>query len=144
MRHVFLQETRLLARQLDSELEAWRPRRLEAEAHPYVFVDACYEKARVGHRIASQGVIVVSAVREDGFREIVGITVAVAESEATYQELFRSLKTRGPSGVELVISGDHEGLKAASVATSRGLLTRDAYRSLCAEPTRDGGTCQAQ
>jgi putative transposase len=36
-----------LASHLDSELEAWRNRRLDAEAYPYVFVDARYEKARV-------------------------------------------------------------------------------------------------
>ncbi len=35
------------------------------------------------------------------------------ESEATYQELFRSLKARGLKGVELVTSDDHEGLKSA-------------------------------
>ena len=34
-------------------------------------------------------------------------------AEATYQELFRSLKARGLKGVELVVSDDHEGLKAA-------------------------------
>jgi transposase-like protein len=35
-------------------------------------------------------------VRDDGLREIVGIAVADTESEATYQELFRSsLKARG-------------------------------------------------
>ena len=39
--------------------------------------------------------------------------VADTESEATYHELFRSLKRRGLSGVELVVSDDHEGLKAA-------------------------------
>src|SRR5205085_6817205 len=38
--------------------------------------------------------------------------VADTESEATYQELFRNLKARGLSGVELVVSDDHEGLKA--------------------------------
>ena len=85
-----------LAGRLDSELQAWRSRRLEAEAYPYLFVDARYEKARVSHRVASQGVLVVSAVREpDGFREIVGVEVSDTESEATYQELFRSLKARG-------------------------------------------------
>jgi putative transposase len=68
----------------------------------------------VGHRIVSQGVLIVSAVRApDGFREILGVEVADTESEATYQELFRSLKERGLSSVELVISDDHEGLKAA-------------------------------
>lgn len=39
--------------------------------------------------------------------------VADTESEATYQELFRSLKSRGLKGVELVVSDDHEGIKAA-------------------------------
>ena len=62
----------------------------------------------------SQGVLVVSAVREpDGFREIVAVEVSDTESEATYQELFRSLKVRGLRGVELVVSDDHEGFKAA-------------------------------
>src|SRR5918993_5716555 len=66
------------------------------------------------HRVVSQGVLVVSAVREpDGLREILGVEVADTESEATYQELFRSLKARGLSDVELVVSDEHEGLKAA-------------------------------
>jgi len=102
-----------LASRLDAELEAWRSRPLEAEGYPYVFVDARYEKVRVAHKVISQGVLIVSAVRDDGFREIVGLEVADTESEATYQELFRSLKRRGLSGVELVVSDDHEGLKAA-------------------------------
>jgi putative transposase len=103
-----------LAGSLDSELEGWRNRRLEAEAYPYVFVDARYEKVRMDHRIVSQGVLIVSAVREpDGLREILAVEVADTESEATYQELFRSLKSRGLSGVELVVSDEHEGLKAA-------------------------------
>jgi putative transposase len=63
-----------LAGRLDAELEAWRSRRLEAEAYPYPFVDARYEKARVGHRIVSQGVLIVSAVRAPGgLREIIGV-----------------------------------------------------------------------
>ncbi len=102
-----------LAGGLDAELRAWRSRRLEAEAYPYLFVDARYEKVRVDHRVVSKGVLVVSAVRDDGFREILGVEVSDTESEATYQELFRSLKRRGLKGVELVISDDHEGLKTA-------------------------------
>ena len=102
-----------LAGSLDSELRAWRMRRLEAKTYPYLFVDTRYEKVRADSRVVSQGVLVVSAVRDDGLREIVGVEVADTESEATYQELFRSLKSRGLSGVELVVSDDHEGLKAA-------------------------------
>ncbi len=102
-----------LASHLDSELEGWRSRRLTAEAYPYVFVDARYEKARVDHRVVSQGVLIVSAIRGDGYREILGVEVADTESEATYHDLFRSLKARGLKGVELVVSDDHEGLKSA-------------------------------
>ena len=109
-----------LADGLDAELSSWRSRRLEAEAYPYLFVDARYEKARVGHRIVSQGVLIVSAVRDDGLREILGVEVADTESEASYQELFRSLKARGLKGVELVVSDDHGGLKAAVARNFQG------------------------
>jgi putative transposase len=102
-----------LAGSLDSELEAWRMRKLEAASYPYLFVDARYEKVRVDGRVLSQGVLIVSGVRDDGFREILGIEIADTESEATYQQLFRSLKARGLKGVELVVSDDHKGLKAA-------------------------------
>jgi putative transposase len=102
-----------LAGQLDAELDGWRKRPLESKAHPYLFVDARYEKVRIDGRVVSQGVLIVSAVREDGMREIIALEVADTESEATYHELFRSLKRRGLSGVELVVSDDHEGLKAA-------------------------------
>ena len=96
-----------LAGSLDSELQAWRNRRLEAEAYPYLFVDARYGKVRVDGRVVSQGVLVVSGVRDDGFREILAVEVADTESEATYQDLFRSLKARGLKGVELMVSDDH-------------------------------------
>jgi putative transposase len=103
-----------LAGRLDAEFAAWRSRPLEAEGYPYLLVDARYEKVRVDGRVVSQGVLVVSAVREpDGSREILAVEVADTESEATYQDLFRSLKARGLRGVELVVSDDHEGLKAA-------------------------------
>ena len=57
-------------------------RRLEAEAYPYLFVDARYEKVRVDGRVVSQGVLVVSGVRDDGLREILAVEVADTESEA--------------------------------------------------------------
>jgi putative transposase len=110
-----------LAGRLDAELKAWRSRPLTAKAYPYVFVDARYEKVRVGHRVVGQGVLVISAVRDDGLREILGVEVSDTESEATYQELFRSLKTRGLKGVELVVSDDHEGLKAAIARHFQGV-----------------------
>src|SRR5215213_12009999 len=102
-----------LAAGLDAELGVWRSRPLEAKAYPYLFVDARYEKVRADGRVVSQGALVVSGVRDDGYREILAVEVADTESEATYQEMFRSLKRRGLSGVQLVVSDDHGGLRAA-------------------------------
>jgi putative transposase len=102
-----------LVGRLDPELAAWRKRPLTAGAYPYLFVDARYEHARVDGRVVSLGVLVVSAVRDDGRREILAIAEADTESEATYQDLFRSLKERGLRGVELVVSDLHAGLRAA-------------------------------
>jgi len=123
-----------LAGGLDAELEAWRTRRLEAASYPYLFVDARYEKVRVDSRVVSQGVLVVSGVRDDGLREILAVEVADTESEATYQDLFRSLKLkrRGLSGVELVVSDDHEGhegLKAAIARHFQGAAHQRGARS---------------
>ena len=75
---------------------------------------------RLDGRIVSQGVLVVSAIRGDGRREIVAVDVADTESEATYQALFRDLKARGLSGVRLVTSDDHAGLRAAIVRHFQG------------------------
>jgi transposase-like protein len=100
-----------LSGELDSELEQWRKRPLEAEAYPYVFVDARYEKVRVDGRVISQGVLIAAAVRQDGFREILAVEVADTESEATYHELFKSLKARGLKGAS----------KWSSPTSTRGL-----------------------
>jgi len=76
-------------------------------------VDARYEHVRQDGRIVSQGVLIVAGVRADGHREILAVAVADTESEATYHQLFRDLKARGLSGVQLVTSDAHKGLKAA-------------------------------
>ena len=91
-----------LAGSLDTEMEAWRGRPLWRPRRTLTcsFVDARYEKVRVGPRVVGQGVLLVSAVC-DGLREILAMEVADTESEATYHELFRSLKARGLSGAEL-------------------------------------------
>ena len=102
-----------LCGRLDAELAAWRSRSLSDHTWPYLFVDARYEKVRRAGRVVSQGVLITYGVREDGFREIVGVDCADTESAATYQSLFADLKARGLSGVVLVTSDAHPGLKAA-------------------------------
>ncbi len=102
-----------LCGRLDAELAAWRSRSLADHTWPYLFVDARYEKVRRAGRVVSQGVLIAYGVRDDGFREIVAVGCADTESEATYHELFADLAARGLSGVVLVTSDAHPGLKAA-------------------------------
>jgi len=103
----------MLAGRLDAELAAWRERSLTAARYPYLVVDARYEHVRIDGRVVSQGVLIVAGVRDDGRREILAVAVADTESEATYEALFRRLKTRGVGDVELVTSDDHAGVRAA-------------------------------
>jgi putative transposase len=98
---------------LDAELAAWRDRPLSEHTYPYLVVDARYEHVRADGRVITQGVLIVSGVRDDGRREILAVDVADTESEATYREVFRHLKGRGLRGVRLVTADDHAGLRAA-------------------------------
>jgi putative transposase len=56
----------------------------------------------------------------DGHREILGVDVCSAESEAAWLQFFRGLSARGLSGVSLVTSDAHTGLVAALGATLPG------------------------
>lgn len=61
-----------LVKKLDGELEAWRQRSLAEVEHPYLIVDAHYEKVRVEGRVRTRAVLWVVGVREDGYREHLG------------------------------------------------------------------------
>lgn len=102
-----------LASTLDTDLAAWRHRPLTDHRYPYLVVDARYEYVREGGQVTSHGVLIVSGVRDDGKRAILALEVADTESAATYQAVFRALKARGLTGVRLVTSDDHAGLRAA-------------------------------
>jgi transposase-like protein len=105
---------------LDEEVAAFRGRTLKADAYPYVFLDATYCKARVNRRVVSQAVVVATAVRADGHREVLGFDVGESEDGAFWTAFLRSLKARGLHGVQLVISDAHEGLKQSIGAVFAG------------------------
>ncbi len=98
---------------LDDEMAAFRGRRLDHVEFPYVFADATYLKGRVGGQVVSRAVVVATGVAMSGEREVLGCAVGDTEDEAFWAEFFRSLRTRGLTGVRLVISDHHLGLKGA-------------------------------
>jgi len=98
---------------LDAEVAEFRDRSLAGQEFPYVFLDATYCKARVGHRIVSQAIVVAVGVAADGRREVLGFEVGDSENQAFWTSFLRSLKSRGLDGVRLVMSDAHTGLKKA-------------------------------
>jgi transposase-like protein len=97
---------------LDEQVEAFRQRPLEGE-YPYLWVDAKVEKVRDGGRVVHKAVVIAHGVHVTGRREILGLDVGEAETEAFWTEFLRSLVRRGLASVQLVVSDAHEGLKTA-------------------------------
>lgn len=109
-----------LARHLDAQVEAFRHRRLDALAYPYVWLDAMYVKSREDGRIANVATLIATGVNADGYREILGMDVVTTEDGAGWTAFLRGLVARGLKGVKLVVSDSHEGLKSAIGATMPG------------------------
>jgi diketogulonate reductase-like aldo/keto reductase len=70
-------------------------------------------KVRQGVRIVSLAAVVAVGVRDSGEKSVLGLAVGASETEAFWLEFCRSLARRGLSGVQLVISDAHEGLRSA-------------------------------
>ena len=113
-------EVSRICAELDTEVAAFRSRTLAHTSFPYVFVDATYLKARVDGRVVSRAVVIATGVTADGGREVLGLDVGDSEDGAFWTAFLRSLKARGLTGVQLVISDAHTGLKAAIAAVMAG------------------------
>jgi len=102
-----------LAKSLDVIVEAFRTRPLDAGPYTYVWVDALTQKVREGGRIVNVACVIATGVNVEGHREVLGVDVFTTEDGAGWTAFLRSLMARGLSGVQLVISDAHEGLKNA-------------------------------
>lgn len=97
---------------LDARVRAFNERRLEGD-YPFVLVDALFIKSREEDRVVSRAALLVSGIRGDGHREILGVRMGDTERFATWEEMFRWLKGRGLKGVMFVVSDSHGGLTEA-------------------------------
>jgi transposase-like protein len=102
-----------LAKELDTIVEEFRNRPLRSGPYPFMWLDALTQRCREGGRVVNVATVVATAVNADGHREVLGIDVVTSEDGAGWEAFLRQLVGRGLSGVELVISDDHQGLKAA-------------------------------
>ncbi len=107
-----------LCQEIDERVQAFLKRPLEGN-WPYLWLDATYIRSREHVRVECQAVVVATAVNQEGYREVLGVSVGPAESEEFWKAFLRSLVRRGLKGVKLVVYDAHEGLKRA-IATVLG------------------------
>jgi putative transposase len=110
-----------IARRLEEQQREWRERPLEEKDYPYLYLDATYLKVRWGARVTTMALLACVGVDVEGFREVLAVEVAATEKGVAYASLLRGLIDRGLSGVRLVVSDDHEGIKAAVAAEMPGV-----------------------
>jgi transposase-like protein len=106
--------------ELDAVVADFRGRRLDHVVFPYLFCDATYVKAHEGGRVIAKAIVIATGVTETGSREVLGLAVGDSEDGAFWTDFLRSLRSRGLSGVRLVISDAHEGLKGAIATVMLG------------------------
>jgi len=64
-------------------------------------------------QVVSRAVVVATGITADGGREVLGVDISDSEDETFWTRFLRSLKDRGLTGVRLVISDAHAGLKVS-------------------------------
>ena len=101
-----------ISKELDEKVEEFLKRPIEHPI-PYLFVDASYFKVRTNSRYVTKAFMIVTGIRDDGYREILGARIADSEDELFWSGLFQDLKDRGLSGVQLVVSDGHKGIQKA-------------------------------
>ena len=102
-----------IASRLEEQHRDWRERPFEEKEYPYLYLDATYLKVRWGASVTNLALLACVGVDKEGFREVLAVEVAGSEKGAAYASLLRGLLDRGLSGVRLVVSDDHEGIKTA-------------------------------
>ena len=102
-----------ISKELDEKVEDFLKRPIE-HGIPYLFVDASYFKVRTDSRYITKAFLVVTGIREDGYREILGARIADGEDELFWSGIFEDLKGRGLSGVKQVTSDGHKGIQKAA------------------------------
>ena len=97
---------------LDEKVEEFLKKPIENKIL-YLFVDASYFKVRFGAQYKTRALLIVTGIKDDGYREVLGASIAESEDSGFWSALFRDLKDRGLDGVQMVISDAHKGIQKA-------------------------------
>jgi len=109
-----------LAKELDPVVDGFRNRPLDDGPYTFVWLDAMTQRCREGGRVVNVVTAIAVGVNGDGHREILGLDVFTSEDGAAWTTFLRGLVARGLSGVKLVTSDAHTGLKEAIASELSG------------------------
>ena len=101
-----------VCKDLDKSVKEFRNRPLAGD-YPFLTVDATYFKVRENSRVISKAFMIAYGTNAEGHREILGFGVYANESTATWTDFLMSLKKRGLTGLLMITSDAHEGIRNA-------------------------------
>jgi putative transposase len=110
----------VMAAELDEMVAGFRNRRLDDAPYIFIWLDALTQKVREGGRTVNVHALIATGVSAEGKREILGIEVTSSEDGAGWLAFLRGLAARGLSGVQLVTSDCHQGLRDAVASVLPG------------------------
>lgn len=116
-----------MSKSLDEKVKLFRNRSLRSGPYRYVWLDATMVKCRECGSVDNVAVVVAVGSNDDGYREVLGVEVFTSENETSWTAFLRSLVERGLSGVKLVTSDAHPGLKKAIASVLPGSSWNRCY-----------------
>jgi transposase-like protein len=102
-----------LNQKLYDRIEQWRNEPIVGE-HPYVYLDGICLKRTWAGEVRNVSVLVAVGVGKEGFREILGVAEGPKEDMESWRQFLTYLKSRGLTGVQLIISDKCLGLVEAA------------------------------
>jgi transposase-like protein len=115
-----------LNQKMYERIDTWRNRPIEGQ-YPYVYLDGICLKRSWAGEVRNVSVLVAIGVGTDGYRDILGIVEGAKEDKDGWGGFLRSLKQRGLTGVQLIVSD-----KCLGLVESIGECFPDARWQRCA------------
>jgi transposase-like protein len=102
-----------LNQKLYDRIEQWRNEPIQGR-HPYVYLDGICLKRSWAGEVRNVSVLVAVGIGMDGFRDILGVVEGPKEDIESWRQFLTHLKSRGLTGVQLIVSDKCLGLVEAA------------------------------
>ena len=110
-----------LNKDLDAKVKEFLETRIEEQIR-YLYIDATYFKVRENSKYRSMALYTSIGVNSNGIRQLLSMDIYNSEDEMDWNNFFFKLQERGLTGVQLVISDGHAGIRKAVTESFPGSL----------------------